>query len=192
MIKSCNAYQFCYQFEPYFLWITVTALHHRRNQLAGLTITLCSFMLRLDLFVQKWNLFVPSSKNLIFHPSFYVLVMFSSTNKSKFLMKLMLQTCSYSYFKKKSIHLWEFWSLAVGSMLANFPWKIYCLVILFLLFHLCVVLQFFSFYSFIADFRDSVSTLEKELFCLKVKRDEIVSKMDEKRYWKTLNICMQM
>ncbi|KAG4992408.1 hypothetical protein D0Y65_024988 [Glycine soja] len=32
-----------------------------------------------------------------------------------------------------------------------------------------------------ADFRDSVSTLEKELCCLKVKRDEIVSKVDEKR-----------
>ncbi|KRH23886.1 hypothetical protein GLYMA_12G008800v4 [Glycine max] len=31
------------------------------------------------------------------------------------------------------------------------------------------------------DFRDSVSTLEKELCCLKVKRDEIVSKMDENR-----------
>ncbi|KAG5007990.1 hypothetical protein JHK85_026532 [Glycine max] len=32
-----------------------------------------------------------------------------------------------------------------------------------------------------ADFRDSVSTLEKELCCLKVKRDEIVSKVDENR-----------
>ncbi|XP_028181555.1 uncharacterized protein LOC114368521 [Glycine soja] len=59
--------------------------------------------------------------------------------------------------------------------------RIYWLVILFFLFHLCAVLQFFSFYSFIADFRDSVSTLEKELCCLKVKRDEIVSKVDEKR-----------
>ncbi|RDX77906.1 hypothetical protein CR513_41892, partial [Mucuna pruriens] len=37
------------------------------------------------------------------------------------------------------------------------------------------------FYSFIADFRASVSTLEKELCCLKMKRDEIVNKMDEKR-----------
>ncbi|KAG4979211.1 hypothetical protein JHK82_032459 [Glycine max] len=37
-------------------------------------------------------------KKPYFPSFFYVLVMFSSTNKSKFLMKLMLQTCSYSYF----------------------------------------------------------------------------------------------
>ncbi|XP_020215286.1 uncharacterized protein LOC109799164 isoform X2 [Cajanus cajan] len=32
-----------------------------------------------------------------------------------------------------------------------------------------------------ADFRASVSTLEKELCCLKMKRDEMVNKMNEKR-----------
>ncbi|KEH16834.1 hypothetical protein MTR_0085s0020 [Medicago truncatula] len=37
------------------------------------------------------------------------------------------------------------------------------------------------FLPFIAGFRESVSTLEKELCCLKNKRDDMVNRMDEKR-----------
>jgi uncharacterized membrane protein YoaT (DUF817 family) len=35
---------------------------------------------------------------------------------------------------------------------------------------------------FIADLRASVNSLEKEICCLKIKRDEMVNRMDEKRY----------
>lgn len=48
---------------------------------------------------------------------------------------------------------------------------------------ICGVLQFdtVGFVTVAAGFRESVSTLEKELCCLKNKRDDMVNRMDEKR-----------
>ncbi|CAJ2655179.1 uncharacterized protein LOC123923785 [Trifolium pratense] len=45
------------------------------------------------------------------------------------------------------------------------------------------VLQFetVGYVTVAADFRASVNTLEKEICCLKIKRDEMVNRMDEKR-----------
>jgi len=98
----------------------------------------------------------------------------------------MLQIWSSRYFKKHSfIGTWIFNGLDL--VLANFPWTNHNSEILFLLFNQLMYIVTMFFYSFIADFKTSVSTLEKELRCLKMKRDEILNDMDEKRYWKTLN-----
>lgn len=48
-----------------------------------------------------------------------------------------------------------------------------------------VVIYSFSFFSclFIADSRSSVKLLEEDLRCLRVKRDEIIKRMSNSRYW---------
>jgi len=97
--------------------------------------------LRLDLFIQKWNMYVPSSRKRfpsLFPMLWWCLLPYTRTNSE------WNKCCRFEVLVTlKSIHLSEFGSLAARSVLANFPWTIRSFEILSLLFKLCTLLQCF-------------------------------------------------